>query len=323
VRALHLDRDGTWVVRDVADPRPGVDEVLVRVHAAGLNRADLMMREGTYTPLGAGWTVARDRVGFEYAGVVAARGAEAGDVRVGDRVMGQAGGSCAELVVADPQQLLPVPDGSSWVEAAALPSALLTAYDALTGPATLRPGERVLVIGATTSVGLVAVQTARALGAGRVVGTTRDPARASLVTDAGADDVLVLDGHLPGPALVERFDVVLDLVGGSSLERCLPLAARSARIAQIGRLGGGTARIDLDLLARERISLTGTTFRGRSLDELRDLSRLLRRSGVVEHVRPLVGATFGLAEAEAAAAAMVAPGTRGKVVLTPVTTDIS
>jgi NADPH2:quinone reductase len=149
VRALvNSGSPAAWGFPEVSDPAVGRADVLVEVAAAGLNRADLLMRDGSYLPTGADWGVALDRVGFEMAGRVRAVGPDVDTVRPGDRVMAQTGGACAELVAVDHRLTLPVPDNMSWPEAAGLPSALLTEFDALITLAQLKPGERVLITGA-------------------------------------------------------------------------------------------------------------------------------------------------------------------------------
>ncbi|MBK1785962.1 zinc-binding dehydrogenase [Prauserella cavernicola] len=308
MRAVLTVTGPRWEIARVPRPVPAPGEVLVRVRAAGLNRADALMREGGYVPDDAGWTVGADRVGFEFAGEVVE---PTGDWAAGDAVVGQAGGTCAEFVTLDHRLLLPRPAGWSWTEAAALPSALLTEYDALTRGG-FGEGDAVLVVGATSGVGLFAVGLAAHLGASRVTGTTRRPERAPAVLAAGADDVLVL----PGDTTRAGFDVVLDHVGGDTLAAVLPLAAPRARVVQIGRLGGATTTLDLELLARNRLSLIGTTFRGRTLPELARLADAVRPHLAELPVRPLVDSTFPLTEPEAAFARLSSPELFGKVVVT-------
>ncbi|QWF84367.1 zinc-binding dehydrogenase [Amycolatopsis sp. CA-230715] len=307
--------DPAWVRKEVADPVAGPSDVVIAVAAAGLNRADLLMRSGDYVPTGADWAVPLDRVGFEMAGRVVAVGPDVTGVREGDRVMAQTGGACAELVAVDHRLLLGVPDGLDWTGAAGLPSALLTEFDAL-ATAELRDGERVVITGASSGVGLVGVQLARALGAGSVVATTRSAAKAPLLRELGADAVT--------PSLVDdvaagTVDVALDHLGGTTLADLVALAAPGARIVQIGRLAGRNSTIDLEVLAAHRVRLIGTTFRGRSAAELHDLVarvRALLPDLVERHrVRAVVDSVFDLADAERAAARLDAPDLTGKVVL--------
>ncbi|TKG69286.1 zinc-binding dehydrogenase [Prauserella endophytica] len=312
MRAVRTVTGPRWTVVRMPRPVPAPEEVLVRVRAAGLNRADVLMRDDTYVPDDAGWSVATDRVGFEFSGEVVE---STGEWSAGDAVLGQAGGTCAEFVTVDHRLLLRRPAGWSWTEAAAAPSALLTEYDALMHVGGFRPGETVLVTGATSAVGLVAVGLASYLGAGRVVGTTRRRERAASVLAAGADDVLV------GPPLRAEytgtgFDVVLDHVGGATLTAVIPLVRPGGRVVQIGRLGGGTALLDLEILARHRLSLIGTTFRGRRLPELANLIDALRPHLSEFPRRPLIDSVFSLEEIEDAYERLASPELFGKVVIT-------
>ncbi|MEV8367592.1 quinone oxidoreductase family protein [Streptomyces niveus] len=169
MRALVTDgQSSRWKVAEVPPPDIGPHEALVEVAAAGLNHADLLMRQGRYLPTSADWNVPANRVGFEMAGRVRAVGPHVRGIAPGQFVMAQTGGACAELVAVDHQLLLPVPESVAATDAAGLPSALLTEYDALTVRAGIRPADRVLITGATSGVGLVGVQLARALGAGTV-----------------------------------------------------------------------------------------------------------------------------------------------------------
>lgn len=287
-------------MREVPAPEPGPGELLVEVAAAGLNRADLLMRRGEYAP-GPEWTVPRDRVGFELAGVVRSA---AGEFAVGDRVMAQTGGACADFVTVDHRLALPVPSEMDLTAAAGLPSALLTEFDALAVVAGLRAGERVLVAGATTGVGLVGVQLARALGADSVAATTRSPAKWPLLRSLGATP--------PSGS----YDVILDHVGGPALAELVEAAAPRARIVQIGRLAGNAGRLDLETLASRRVSLIGTTFRGRPAAELRELVAAVRAHLAGAHgVRPIIDSSYDLADAERAAQRLDAPDLAGKVVL--------
>lgn len=312
---------GRWELSELPDPSPGPDDLLVRVEAAGLNRADLLMREGTYVPSDAGWTVAPNRVGFEFAGRVEAVGVGVRGFTPGQLVMAQAGGACAELVTLDHRLALPVPPGFSMIEAAAAPSALLTEFDALVGLAALRPGERVLVTGAASGVGLVGVRLAKAWGASVVFATTRSPGKAALLRSQGADQVIITGEESIVAGVLGQapsgFDVALDHVGGTAFTDLLGAAAVGARVVQIGRLAGRESVIDLETLAARRLHLIGTTFRGRTADELRTLTARLAdalETSLGGTVRPVIDAVFPLADAESAASRLAA-GPSGKIVL--------
>lgn len=313
--------DSTWAVADLPAPDVGPHEVLVEVAVAGLNRADLLMRQGGYVPTSADWNVPTDRVGFEMAGRVRAVGARVSGVEPGQSVMAQTGGACAELVAVDHRLLLPVPEAVDATEAGGLPSALLTEYDALARIARIRPADRVLITGATSGVGLVGVQVARALGARTVVATTRSSTRAELLRSLGADRVIDTSATGVTESLgADGYDLCLDHVGGPGFAELMGAAAPLARIVQIGRLAGDRAEIDLELLAARRLRLIGTTFRGRDAAELHALVADLRTAlpallGDHHRVRPVVDSVFDLATAEHAADRLTRPGLTGKVVL--------
>ncbi|MFE3589627.1 zinc-binding dehydrogenase [Streptomyces niveus] len=321
MRALVTDgRSSRWKVAEVPPPEIGSHEVLVEVAAAGLNHADLLMRQGRYLPTGADWNVAANRVGFEMAGRVRAVGPRVRGIAPGQFVMAQTGGACADLVAVDHQLLLPVPESVAATDAGGLPSALLTEYDALTARARIRPADRVLITGATSGVGLVGVQLARALGAGTVVATTRSAAKADLLRSLGADHVIDTSTTGVMEALgPDAYDVCLDHVGGARFAELMGAAAPLARIVQIGRLAGDRAEIDLELLAARRLRLIGTTFRGRDAAELHTLVAHLGAAlpGLLgeHHVRPVIDSAVDLATAEDAAKRLTEPGLTGKVIL--------
>ncbi|MFI6962754.1 zinc-binding dehydrogenase [Streptomyces sp. NPDC050255] len=309
-----------WTVTEIEPPVVAPDQVLVEVASAGLNRADLLMRDGTYVPSSADWNVAPDRVGFEMAGRVRTVGDQVTSIAPGQYVMAQTGGACAELVAVDHRLLLPAPGLLDLVAAAGLPSALLTEYDALTGAAQFRPGDRVLITGGTSGVGHIGVQLARALGARTVITTTRSKAKAGLLRELGATRVINTDSEDIAKALgPDAFDVCLDHLGGPVLAGLLGAAAPRARIVQIGRLAGTHTHLDLETLASRRIQLIGTTFRGRGADELHALTARLREAlpGLLltHDVRPVVDSVLDLSEAERAGQLLDRPGLTGKVIL--------
>lgn len=309
VRAVIRTAGQHWISRRLPADVPGRNEILIEVMAAGLNHADLLMRAGRYQPDDPSWTVAADRVGFECAGTVRRIGAGVDTVEVGQPVMAQVGGACAEFVAVDHRLVLPVQEHLSWPEAAALPSALMTEYDALVGLAQLSAGERVLITGGSTGVGLVGVQLAKAWGAEEIQATTRSPAKVDLLRSLGADRVV-----LPGDSIGE-YDVALDHLGGEFLAELISAAAPLARVIQIGRLAGGRTDLDLETLASRRIRLLGTTFRGRTAAELHALVAAIRAADLGdEPIRPVIDSVFGFDDAENAADRLAA-GPTGKVVI--------
>jgi NADPH:quinone reductase-like Zn-dependent oxidoreductase len=311
------DGHGMLEERDLPVPEPGDGEVLVAVRASGVNRADLLQRQGKYAQAAfasAGPLVA----GMEAAGEVVALGPGVTGVRAGDRVTGMCTGGCAEYVVLDARLALPVPDELDWVAAAALPSGLMTEYDALANAARMTPGETVLVTAASSGVGLIGVAVARALGAGRILATVRSRASAEAVAANGADEVVAAPdgGDLP----FRDVDVVIDHVGGPLLPSLLPTMRVNGRLVSVGRLGARTGELDMNLLALNRLRLIGVTFRTRTRDETaaiaagaaRDLTEAVRTGAI----RPTIAATFPLAEALAAQEHLRGARPPGKVVVT-------
>lgn len=253
---------------EVPDPVPGPGELLVDVRAIGLNRADLLLRAGHYERLAT--RPPAPIAGLEAAGVVIAVGPGATRFAIGDRVMGMPSGAYAQRTLLHERLALPVPGVLTWERAAALPVALLTAHDALATAGALRAGDRVLVQGAGSGVGIVAVQAARLLGASRVIGTTTSAAKHAPLAALGVDPVLDARAEFAQGVLAATdgagADVIVDMVGASAADGHLRCAALGARWVQVGRVGGAIAQIDLNELSRRRVALIGVTFRTRDLD---------------------------------------------------------
>jgi NADPH:quinone reductase len=304
--------DGHLEWRAHPDPEPGAGEVLVRVHAAGLNGADRLQVAGLYPPPPG---APADIPGLELAGEVAGLGPGVRGWSVGDRVMAVvAGGGQAELAVVHERHLLAVPDGLSWAEAGGFPEVFTTAHDALFTQAGLTIGERVCVHGAAGGVGTAAVQLAVAAGA-RVVATVRDPGRRDDVAALGATVVEPEGFGDHGP-----FDVVLELVGAPNMAENLRALATGGRISVIGIGAGAKAEIHLGALMTSRARIFGSTLRARSLEEKAAVARR-----VEAHVVPLlaagtvavpVGETYPMADAARALDRFAAGGKFGKIVLT-------
>lgn len=273
MRAVVITRVGgpeVLEVRDVAPPVPRGNQLLVRVGACGLNRADLMQSRGYY-PAPAGDPA--EIPGLEYAGVVEAVGPCAiGPLRVGDRVFGiVGGGGMAELLVTPERMAVPIPANLSLEEAATIPEAFLTAHDALETQAGLRPGERVLIHAAGSGVGTAACQLAHVMGC-TVFGTARTESKLQRAAEYGLD--VAIDSSSEDFAEVVRnrtgglgVDVVIDLLGAVALAGNLAALATCGRLVLVGLLGGGTATVDLSVLLRKRIHVVGTTLRARPIEE--------------------------------------------------------
>ena len=322
MKAVVLTDDGL-AVREVPVPAPKPHEVLVKVAACGLNRADLIMASGrAHGALGGAGTVA----GLEWAGEVADVGAEVPEFRPGDRVMCSGAGGYAEYAVTDWGRVCPVPRAaSSMAEAASLPIALQTMHDALVTNGRLVAGESVLIQGASSGVGLMAIQIARLKGAGTVLATSRDAARRARLAEFGAD--LALDPGDPGWVQQARdatggkgVDLTIDQVSGPLTNQTMQAAAVLGRIVNVGRLGGFTGEFDFDLHALKRIDYIGVTFRTRSVDEVRALNAAMRADvwdAVEDGTLSLpIDRTYPLEQAADAQAHMRANAHFGKIVLT-------
>jgi NADPH2:quinone reductase len=305
-------RDKQVVLEPHPDPVPGSEEVLVRVHAAGLNGADMMQRRGLYpAPPGS----PQDIPGMELAGEVAALGPGAERFEVGDRVMAIVGGGAqAQLATVHERQLMPVPETLDWNAAGGLPEVFTTAYDAIFTQAELRPGERLLVHGGAGGVGTAAIQLARATGA-RVTATVRNEGLRNGVAALGAEVIAPEDFSEHGP-----FDVILELVGAPNLAENLQALAIGGRITVIGVAAGAKGELNLLALMGKRARIHGSTLRARPLEEKALVARALERE-----VLPLfdsgalsvpIAETFPLEDAAAAYERFAAGGKLGKIVLT-------
>jgi NADPH2:quinone reductase len=271
MRAAVVTADGVKV-QEAPRPSPGPEDILVRVRAATLNRADLAVAAGhSHGAMGGAGTV----LGLDFAGEVAEVGSAVTGVRPGDRVTCSGAGGYAEYAVADIGRVLPVPDRNlSWEQAATLPVALATMHDALVVNGRFRAGESAMILGASSGVGLMGMQIAKFLGATVVVGTSTDAVRRARLAEFGADvavdtkdsgwvdEVLAVTGG-------RGVDVVVDQVSGALINAAMRATAITGRVVNVGRLGGARAEFDFDLHANRRIAYIGVTHRTRSRDEIR------------------------------------------------------
>ncbi len=303
-------------LRDVPVPEPGEHEVRVRVAASALNRADLLQRQGHY-PAPEGWPA--DVPGLEFSGVVEVTGSDVTRWQPGDRVMGLVGGGAqAEEVLAHEAELLPVPDSMDLVDAAAVPEAFLTAFDALRIRARLQAGERLLIHAVGSGVGTAAVQLAKLAGA-TVVGTSRTAEKLKRASQLGLD--LGIDtGERPfREAMREPVDVVLDVLGGPALADNLAVLALRGRLILVGFLQGNKTDVSLEPLLRKRLEVIGTVMRSRSHAERAELVRAFADAVLPAlwdgRLAPVVDSRFPMAEIAEAHARMASNGTFGKVVV--------
>jgi NADPH:quinone reductase len=251
-------------IGEVPNPEVRQEHIRVRVHAAGVNRADLIQRRGHY-PAPAGWPA--NIPGLEYAGEVEAVRSGVSRWKVGDRVMGLVGGGAqAELVVVHQDEVLPVPTGLSYADAAAIPESFLTAYDALVTRGRLSQGERVLIHAVGSGLGTAAAQIGKHLGA-TVLGTSRSGDKLARALVYGLD-VGIDTGRTPfRDAVGEPVHVVLDVLGGTALADNLAVLAPRGRLVMLGFLTGSQTEVDLGPILRKRLELIGTVMRTRGLDE--------------------------------------------------------
>lgn len=303
-------------------PEPGAEELLVRVRASALNRADLLQREGRYpAPHGA----PPDVPGLEFAGEVAAVGSMVTAWKTGDRVFGLVGGGAhAEFLVTHERTVAPVPASMGWRDAGAVPEAFITAHDALL-QAGMRPGDRVLVHAAASGVGLAAIQLVRALG-GTPFGTTRTAEKLGPARELGLEDgVSLADGLEALEGEVRRWsggrgmDVVLDLVGGPYVAASVAALGARGRLVLIGSMAGRRAELDLGAVMSRRLTVRGTVLRARPIEE-----KILATSAFAREVvpwlaagaiRPSIDSIFPLAEVAEAHRKLAGNATVGKVVL--------
>lgn len=326
MRAAVITRTGgpeVLEIHDVPRPIPREGEVLVRVRASALNRADLLQRQGRYpAPPGAPASIP----GLEIAGEVDDVAAGVSMWSAGDRVFGIiGGGGNAEYAVIRADELARIPDGMSWEDAAAVPEAFITAHDALMTQAGMRFDETVLVHAAGSGVGLAAVQLVRAFG-GRCFGTARSAHKIDRARDYGlADGLVVGDDPAAIAEQVRRWtgdkgvDVVLDLVGGAYMPANVESAAMLGRIILIGLLAGRSATLNLGTVLTRRLTIRGTVLRTRPAREkaaateafAKDVLPLLARGDV----RPVVDRVLPLDRIREAHALLESNETFGKVVL--------
>lgn len=324
MRAIVIDSPGgpeVLQLRELPTPEPGRGEVRVRVRATAVNRADLLQRMGLYP---APPDAPQQIPGLEFAGEIDAVGAGVTAWTPGDRVFGLVGGGAyAEALVTHGDTLARMPDALSFTDAAAIPEAFITAWDAMVTQGGLGAGETVLIHAVGSGVGTAAVQLARALSA-RPLGTARTAAKLGragrLGMDRGfavdkckfADDVLRATGG-------RGVDLVLELVGGGYVAEDLACMASQGRIVLVGLMAGVRGDLDLALILRKRLTLIGTQLRARPLGEKIEVTRSFQRHVVplVEAgtVVPVVERVLPLAEAAAAHQAMAGNEGFGKIVL--------
>lgn len=315
---IKSDGGSSLELRNVPEPEPGPHDLLVKVRAVGLNRADLS--RNMPRPDDPDFNIA----GMETAGEVIATGREVKDFEPGDRVMSMGTKAYAEQALADSRVAMKIPGNLDFAEAAAIPTFFSTAHDALVTNGELAKGSSLLIQGAAAGVGIAMIQAARALGASVIAGTSRDATKLGRLKAFGLD-VAIQSGTDDTAELCKAatdgkgVDVVSDNIGKGVLTDNLEAAAIKGRIVSVGRLGGKIEEIDLDKIALKRLKLIGVTFRTRTVEEKADITRRLI-ADLGTHfangsIKPPIDRTFDFDEALAAQEYMRSNGHIGKIVL--------
>lgn len=277
MRAFVLTSSGPRITTH-EEPTVRPDDVLIRVRACALNRVDLAMMQGARHGSSGGVGAV---LGVECAGDVVDVGARVQDLRPGDRVMCGGAGAFAEYRAVDAACALPIPDGMSYEQAATFPIALQTMHDAVVTNARVSSGATVLVQGASSGVGLMAMQIAKVMGASWVAGSSTNPARRERLHEFGADWAFDSNADDWVDQVLQRtegkgVDALIDQVSGPLVNRNMQATRVQGRIVNVGRLGGMQGELDFDLHALRRIHYIGVTFRTRTLEEVREVVRKVR-----------------------------------------------
>jgi len=301
-------------------PRPGADEIMIKVHAAGVNRPDILQRQGLYpAPKGAS-----EIPGLEVAGVVVLTGRNVTQHKVGDKVCALvAGGGYAQYCTVDATNALPVPQGLSMREAAGLPETFFTVWTNVFDRAALKPGEWFLVHGGSSGIGTTAIMLASALGS-KVLATAGSDEKCKACEALGAQKAINYNTQ-DYVAEVKEFtqkhgaDVILDMVGGDYIERNFKAAARDGRIVNIAFLNGSFAEVNFMPLMLKRLTLTGSTLRIRSIEDKAQIAAALKKHAwpLLENgtIKPLIDSVFPLSKAAEAHAKMETGKHIGKIIL--------
>lgn len=306
--------------RDVPDLKAQRGEVLVRIRATAVNRADVLQRQGKYPPPSG---ASPDIPGLEFAGEIAEVGDEFTGWRVGDRVFGlTAGGAYAQFILAHPRTLSRIPEQLTYEEAASLPEACITAYDAMVSQCELKSGETVLINGITSGVGTAALQIANAIGA-TVIGSTRTASKIPRLEKIGTLKPVVVKSGKFAQEVIDLTnggaDVVLELIGGNYVQEDLLCTTLRGRIILVGLLAGAKAEILFATILAKRLQIFGTTMRGRPLEEkiiaAKQFQKHVAPMIACGQVKPIIDRVFSLSEVAEAHRFMESNESFGKIVL--------
>ncbi|MEM7661463.1 MAG: NAD(P)H-quinone oxidoreductase [Pseudomonadota bacterium] len=318
MKAVCVSGDAPLSLGDVLRPDPAPGEVLIKVAASGLNRADLLQRRGMYPPPPG----ASDIMGLECAGEIAALGEGVSGWSVGDRVCALlAGGGYAEYTAVDAGSLLPIPEGLSFTHAACLPEAMMTVWANVYDRCAFQPGEAFLVHGGTSGIGVMAIQMARVWGASEIFTTAGSDEKCATATDLGATRAINyktedFEAVVSGAGGV---DVTLDMVGADYIQKNISIARVNGRIVNIAYMNGPKVELNLMPLMLKRLILTGTTLRARPVEEKARIRAAVEKdfwpAVATGDIKPILDTAFPAAEADAAQALMAKGGHVGKIIL--------
>lgn len=320
------DKGGTLELREVPEPKPQPGQLLIRVQATALNRADLYQRQGAYPTAATGSNAPTVTIaGLEAAGEVAALGEGVKGFTVGDRVMTMCFGGYAEYTTVDYRIAVKVPERLSWQEAAAIPVAYMTEYDALITNGRLQPSESVLVNAASSGVGVAALQLAKLFDAKPVIGVSGDSTKLEKLKPLGMDvGINYRSENFADAALKltdgKGVDIILDHVGASQFQDNVRCLALKGRLVSVGRLGGNNSEINLDFLALRRLQLIGVTFRTRTVGERAEIAQRFTAEVLPAladgRLKPVIDKVFPLKDALAAQDYLASNALLGKIILT-------
>ena len=320
MQAVLVDGDNPLNLGEVAKPVAGKGEVLIRVRASGLNRADLLQRKGMYPPPPG----ASEVMGLECAGEIVALGNGVKHWGIGDKVCALlAGGGYAQYVAVDAGSLLPIPTGMGFQEAACLPEAMMTVWANVYDRCALVKGERFMVQGGTSGIGVMALQMARVFGASAIFATAGSAEKCETMRALGGEGAVAINYHEEDfEAIVSEaggVDVILDMVGGEYVQKNISIARINGRIVNIAYMNGPMVNVNLLPLMLKRLVLTGTTLRARSAEEKAGIRERMQAAfwGAVEagEIKPVLDTVFPASQAEEAHALMTKGGHIGKIVL--------
>lgn len=326
MKAVYISQFGgpeNLEIREVPDPpTPRNTEVLVRVRAAGLNRADLLQRRGLYPPPDG---YSPNFPGLEFAGEIDAIGENVKGFDRGDRVFGiTAGEAQAEFLIAEETYLAKIPGNLDFIEAAAVPEAFITAHDAIFTQAGLKSGESLLIHAVGSGVGLAALQLAKANDV-RVFGTSRTADKLGRCAEFGLDEAILTENDIYFSQVIsdktggKGVNVILDLVGAAYFERNLYSLAMKGRLLLVGLTGGSKAEFDLGIALARRLRITGTVMRSRSSKEKAEATRRFAAEVLplfeTSRIRPNVDKVFAADDVQAAHRYLESNANFGKVVL--------